>query len=326
VLPRNEIEQHQQNECQQQQISCGYFDIGCHVKIKRCQLDKHNHDYNTHHTKLLFDKLSATNIELAFVRKEFQETKQELSETRNKLFATQNELAATRREQKSTRNELVQIKEVISKLATPKHQTVLRAAKQPTTTQLIATPPSRTIATPPSRPIPTLPTRPIPTTTQPIPTPPTQPTVEEETILLMSEVLRLNQPRATQSSYRENVKRMSELMKNGELHNLSEDECFFKLKLKRNCQSLYIFLVEDLTGIRNHPHNEFANEDIVLQDWFSFYRLYVSIRKYDKKNSKCFLVDTKRSGNNRLLVYGENVGWNDYKDENDYVIFYFTKK
>jgi len=149
----------------------------------------------------------------------------------------------------------------------------------------------------------------------------------------MSEVLRLNQPRATQSSYRQNVKRMSELMKNGELYFLNEDECFFKLKLQRNRQSLRIYLVEDLTRHRNDPINEFENEDIVLMDLSCYYYLYVSIRKHDEKNSKCFLIDTKQSGNNRSMVYsgGCNYGWDDYewnnyKDENDYVIFYFTKK
>jgi len=117
-------------------------------------------------------------------------------------------------------------------------------------------------------------------------------------------------------------------MMNGQLYYLNEDECFFKLKLKKNDQSLYIRLTEDLTCYRYHKRNEFENEDIALMD-YSCYHLHVSIRKYDDNNSKCFLIDTKRSGNNRLLVYGygdKNVGWNDYKDANDCVLFYFTKK
>ena len=65
-----------------------------------------------------------------------------------------------------------------------------------------------------------------------------------------------------------------------------------------------------------------------MQDWpLSHYSLFVSIRKHDEKNSKGFLIDTKRTGNNRLLEYdGNNIGWNGYKDFNDCVLFYFTKK
>ena len=113
----------------------------------------------------------------------------------------------------------------------------------------------------------------------------------------------------------------------GQLYFLNEEECFFKIRLQKNHQSLFIYLVENIARHRNNGSNVFVNEDIVLEGCLSYY-LYVSIRKHDEKNSKCFLIDTKRSGNNRLLKYGGygNIGWNDYKDCNDCVIFYFTKK
>ena len=151
----------------------------------------------------------------------------------------------------------------------------------------------------------------------------------EEIIPLMEEVVRPNQSRVTQSSYCNNVKCMSELMKIGQLYFLNEEECFFKLHLQVNHQELYISLVEDLTRYRNDEYNVFENEDIVLRDcsWSSWYNLCVSIRKHDEKDSKGFLIDTKRSGNNRLLEYdGDNIGWNEYKDFNDCLLFYFTKK
>ena len=192
---------------------------------------------------MLFDKLSTTNIELsetrnelqvtrnelAIFRNEFQETNlklnQELSATPNKLqatrdqlSATQNQLASTCREQESTRNELTQLKKDISTRSTlPKHQTVPRAAKQPT-------PRKPSSATIPRKQLATLPRDKIATTL-------TKPTVEEEIILLMSEVLRPNQRQTTQSSYCENVKRMFELMREGKLYFLNEEECFFKLQL-----------------------------------------------------------------------------------------------
>ena len=69
----------------------------------------------------------------------------------------------------------------------------------------------------------------------------------------MNEVLRSNQPRATQSSYRENIKRMFELMKNGELYFLNEDECFFKLRIQQqNNRELRIFFAGNITRFRNN--------------------------------------------------------------------------
>ena len=47
----------------------------------------------------------------------------------------------------------------------------------------------------------------------------------------MEKVVRLNPTQATQSSYCDNVKRMSELMKIGQLYYLNEEGCFFKLQL-----------------------------------------------------------------------------------------------
>ena len=118
----------------------------------------------------------------------------------------------------------------------------------------------------------------------------------------------------------------------GRLYFLNKEECFFKIRLQKNHQELYICLVKDIAHYRNHEFNVFEYEDIVLKDYwssFDWYHLCVSIRKHDEKNSKGFMIDTKRSANNRLLEYGYgvgNVGWNDYKDCNDCVLFYFTKK
>jgi len=307
VLPRNEIERHQQNDCRQQQISCIYFDIGCHVKIARCLIAKHDNEFNPTHTRLLFNHLTVTRNELPATKNDPTFTQNELIAKRDELSSTTGwnhpQLGSTRTELRETNdklekatNELVDLKKSLSTHA-PTHQAVS------TTTPPAAKPRSNPTATPPK--------------------------VEEIIPSLMIKVVRPSQPQTAQSSYCANVKRMSELMMNGQLYYLNEDECFFKLKLKQNHQSLYIYLVEDITGYRNNSYNvfEFLNEDIVLWICSSYYRLYVSIRKHDQKNSKCFLIDTKQSGNNLLMGYGgENVGWNDYKDANDCVLFYFTKK
>ena len=49
------------------------FPFFCY-QIKRYQFDTHTNDFNSHHTKLLLDKLHITNMELSSARKEFQET------------------------------------------------------------------------------------------------------------------------------------------------------------------------------------------------------------------------------------------------------------
>ena len=289
-----------------------------YYQIKRCQANKHNDDFNTHHTKLLFDKLSATNIDLSTTRNELQATRNELQVSRNelstacnkfqktntklgqKLSATKNELSSTRNELRETNSklekattELLQLKNNLSTRSTPTHQS---ATPQATKRRSNAT------ATPPKQ--------------------------IEEIIPLMEEVVRPNQPRVTQSSYCNNVKHMSELMTIGQLYFMNEEECFFKIRLQKNNQYLRIYLVEDIARYRNDEYNVFEYEDIVLGVCSSCYVLFVSIRKHDQKNSKGFLIDTKRSGNNRLLEYGDdyNIGWNEYKDFNDCLLFYFTKK
>ena len=200
-------------------------------------------------------------------------------------------------------NEIVELRKIVS-TRSPTHQST-----SPTTKLQVQTtppPPSRMLSPPP--------------TTKPRSNPTATPV--EEIIPLMEEVVRPNQPRATQSSYCNNVKHMSELMKIGQLYYLNEEECFFKIRLQKNHQYLFISPVEDITRYRNNEY-----KDIVLRDWSSLYDLFVSIRKHDQKNSKGFLIDTKRNGNNRLLKYGDgNIGWNEYKDFNDCVLFYFTKK
>ena len=104
----------------------------------------------------------------------------------------------------------------------------------------------------------------------------------EEIIPLMELVVRPNQARATQSSYCNEAKHMSKLMKIEQLYFLSEEKCF-QLLIQRNIRRLFIYLEEDITFYRNDERNEFENEDIVLVDE-SHYFLYVSIRKHDEND------------------------------------------
>ena len=284
---------------------------------------------------MLFDDLSSTKNQLIDTNNELSTTKNDLSATKNQLIATNNELSTTKNELSATKNELsatrddllstktklretnvkldkatneiVELRKIVS-TRSPTHQSTSLATKLQV--QTTPSPPSRMLS-----PLPATKPRSKPTAT-PV----------EEIIPLMEKVVRPNQPRATQSSYCNNVKHMSELMKIGQLYFMNEEECFFKIRLQKNHQYLRISLEKDIARRRNHENNVFENEDIVFWDWSSCYYLYVSIRKHDEKNSKGFLIDTKRTGNNRLLKYDGNIGWNEYKDFNDCLLFYFTKK
>ena len=57
----------------------------------------------------------------------------------------------------------------------------------------------------------------------------------------------------------------------GQLYFLNEEECFFKIRLQKNHQELYISLVKDIARERNHEYNVFVNEDIVLKDYCLLY-------------------------------------------------------
>ena len=291
---------------------------------------------------MLFDKLSTTSNDLSTTRNELQVTRNELQASRNEhstacnefqktntkleqnLSATRNELSATKNDLSATKNELSATRNELSSTKTELLQLKKDFSTRFTPTRILS--PTATLSTPTHQSATPQATKPRSNATA------TPPKKIEGIIPLMEKVVRPNQPRVTQSSYCNNVKHMSDLMKIGQLYFLNEEECFFKLRLQINYQKLFIELLENITRHRNYKFKVFESEDIVLRDyWSSCYDLYVSIRKHDEENSKCFMIDTKRSGNNLLLEYGYgygdgNVGWNDYKDCNDCVLFYFTKK
>ena len=125
---------------------------------------------------------------------------------------TRTELRETNSKLDKTTTELLQLKKDFSTRSTPTQQSATPQATNPR---------SNPTAAPPSKKV-------------------------EEIIPLMEKVVRPNQPRATQSIYCNNVKRMSELMTIGQHYYLNEKERFFKLRLQKNYQTLYIRLVEDL--------------------------------------------------------------------------------
>ena len=119
-------------------------------------------------------------------------------------------------------------------------------------------------------------------------------------------------------------------IKNGQLLHMSSVDCFFKLRLKQNHRKIFIHR-DDLIS-RRHNYTTFINDVVVLDEvtLMSRYYLHVSINKYDEKNCRCYLVNTKECGKNRLLEYGDvgnvDITWELYTNAMNEVIFYFKKK
>ena len=87
----------------------------------------------------------------------------------------------------------------------------------------------------------------------------------------------------TSKAYQDNVKRLFELMNIGQLYQTSKGDCFFKIQLQQNYKLIEIYLLIDnvIEYKQYDPDTVFANKEIVLHDRSTYYKLYVSIRKYD---------------------------------------------
>ena len=127
-------------------------------------------------------------------------------------------------------------------------------------------------------------------------------------------------------TYAEKLQRVLNEINNGQLFYINDNECFFKLRLKRNRRYFNIFHRDDVTRYRGEK-TKFTNDVVVLHDGSSCSGLYVAIEKYDEKNCRCYLVNAKECGKNRLLEYDGNLNirWELYKNKNNDVIFYFKK-
>ena len=127
-------------------------------------------------------------------------------------------------------------------------------------------------------------------------------------------------------TYAEKINRVFNEIDEGQLFHINNNECFFKLRLRQNHRQFIIKHVDDVTRYRNKG-TIFINDVVVLEDRSWYCHLYVEIEKYDKNNCRCYVINVKECGKNRLLRYGNNedIKWELYKNENHDVIFYFNK-
>ena len=278
------------------------------LQIKRCHLERHDNEFNTTHTKLLFKEFQISKEQLLTTQHELKETKERLlatskitEETQNELQKTKERLLSTTKTAEKTKNEL-RITE--GELDRVKEESRRREERCIAGQQNLAT--ASTIAL--------------------------LNAVDNfvDVVQLMRELVQPNPPQTTQRTYAEKIHRVCNEINEGQLFHINDNECFFKLRIQRNHQMFYIYHVDDVANLRK-KRTEFSNEFVILRSvyWRSFYHLYVSIA-----NCQCFIVNTKMCGENRLLKFGGNslfggnysINWNLYKNENDEVIFYFKKK
>ena len=250
-------------------------------------------------SKALHD-LSTTRDELSTTREELSTTRDQLSTTGNELKLTINRLNRFEEEQKNV--VALPTKEIYPKQPPQTQQPQVVLQKEPTQTTTVL---------------------------QPLPQPPQpeqQQAEDDNPISIMTQLLQPNQPNTTPQTYTLNLQRLFNLIQFGEIQHINENDCFFKINFPKTRRRLWI---EHHNRILRSPFAIFNNDAIALINDGSCYHLHLSIKTYDKENSQCFLIDTTKSGSNRLLEYGlVNVidDWKHYQNDKGEVLFYFKKK
>ena len=149
-----------------------------------------------------------------------------------------------------------------------------------------------------------------------------------DVVRLMGELVQSNPPQTTRQTYAEKLQLVFNEIDEGQLFHINDNECFFKLRIRRNDRRFHIYHVDDVTRCRNNL-TKFTNDVVTLDDYLSCYGLHVAIEKYDVKNCRSYVINVKECRENRLLKYGDrnvDIRWELYKNKNDDVIFYFNKK
>ena len=248
--------------------------------------------------------------------KELRKTKEQLltttkiaQKTENELQVTKEQLLTTTRIAEETRNELIKTKEELDIL-----KEEMKQKKEKIEERCVA--------------------KPNPATTHKVSSLKAEVKVVD-VVRLMGELVQPNPPRTTQQTYAEKLQRVFNEINEGQLFHINDNECFFKLRLRRNHRGFYIFNRDDVRHYRNNL-TKFINDIVALEDcswlvvrlWGS--HLHVAIEKYDEelKNCRCYVINVKECGKNRLLKHdddNDDIRWELYKNKNDDVIFYFNK-
>ena len=302
-------------------------------QIKRCHLEKHENEFNATHTKLLFKELRKTKEQLLTTTKNAQKTQRELKDTKFKIETKTKELEIAKQDivELETRfeqqhNEIVPLihksTEIISqqliKVQTQSPEKIFKSTlntlEEPT--QLKIQPPIQTKEKKYSF----FEFNKLILQAQKI----------VDVVQLMGELVQPNPSRTTQQTqqtYAEKLHLVFNEIDEGQLFHINDNECFFKLQLRRNHQKFYINHVDGVTGYRNN-FTKFANDVVVLDNIGLGYSLRVAIEKYDDVNCRSYVINVKECGKNHLLKHGgykNDIRWELYKYGNNEVIFYFKK-
>ena len=242
--------------------------------------------------------LSTTRNELSTTRDELSTTRNGISTRRNELVTTRDGLSTIRKELFTTRKELFTTRK---ELSTTRDQLSTTRDELSTTRYDLST------------------TRDELSTTR-------YELKNVYPIIFMTQLLQPSQPRTTQRTYTTKLQRLFNSFTIDKIQHINSNECFFKLHFPQTPRLLRIIHRNDVT---RNGCTIFNNDVVALDDRGSFYQLRLSIEKYDKENSQCFLVDITKSGGNRLLEYGYGgnvINWNVHRNDKGEVFFYFQKK
>ena len=264
------------------------------LQIKRCHLENHGKEFNTTHTMLLFKELRKTKEQLLATTKIAENAQSELKDTKSKLEAITKLAKDTQRELIKTKEELYILKEEM-KIKEEKIEERCVVKPNPATAPKVSSLKAEVKVV--------------------------------DVVQLMGELVQPNPPQTTRRTYAEKIHRVFNEIDEGQLFHINDNECFFKLRIRRNYRRFYITHVDDVTGYR-YEDTEFTNDVVVLNDGWSC-DLYVAIEKYDRMNCRSYVINVKECGKNRLLKHGgcnEDIRWELYKYGNNEVIFYFKKK
>ena len=202
------------------------------LQIKRCHLEKHEQDFNTTHTKLLFKELRKTKEQLLATTKIAENAQSELKDTKSKLEAITKLAKDTQRELVKTKEELDCVKE---EMKTRKEKIEERCVAKP----------------------------------NPATAPKVSSLKAEVKVVdvarLMGELVQPNPPRTTQQTYAEKIHRVFNEINEGQLFHINDNECFFKLRIQQNNPKFCINHVDDVTSYRNLT--KFTNDVVALDDY-----------------------------------------------------------
>ncbi|XP_066911605.1 uncharacterized protein [Clytia hemisphaerica] len=300
-LPRIEMKNKHGPACKWERVGCQFEDFGCQTKLLRSEEVKHNNEFNIQHTMLLMAKQRETLNDL-------QTTKNDLQTTKNELQTTTTDLQTTKNDLQTTKNELLESKKSLEEQKNLNKEIVNNINRLHVANSSVES--------------------------------------------LLSLLVNGDIPRAhTKPIVYDGVEFCSSLGNHQQMMNtiLSKMEfgktyktdlgkrLFFTFRMIHDV-TLYFQLYNnyDLASTRESYRKQnmlVDGRDQLILVYFDKnrgdqYQVWMNNRDFTKTNSSVFLHNMKKNGDRRQIRYHvlENIAWDDYRNEDKYVLFELMKK